>query len=744
MKRIPRLQVEHAVTEETIGLDLVRAQIALAQGASLTDLGLDPPPLPRGVAIEWRIVAEPGRLTRFRPPSGPGLRVDACAAEGEEIGAGYDPLVAKLIVRGADLADAQRRSRRALAEWEIEGAATNLGILRSLAEEDLAAFALDTLDRRLETLPVSGDGITAPLTGRVVEIAADGPVAAGATVAVVEAMKMEYVVAAPASGRLTALARVGDQVTVGTLLARLDEAQAGAAPTAPAARAGPRADLARLRERWAATQDSARPVAIAKRHALGLRTARENVADLVDPGSFQEYGAFAVAAQTSRRTLADLIADTPADGIVAGTGLVDGASIAVFAYDATVLAGTQGLRGHEKTDRLLEIAARRCLPVVLFAEGGGGRPGDTDAHIVAGLHLTTFARFAGLSGRAPLIGIVAGRCFAGNAALLGCCDVIISTRDANIGMGGPAMIEGGGLGRFRPRKSAPSPCRRKTASSTFSSRTSAKPSPSPKPRLAYFTRAAQTMDGDPEALRGAIPENRVRAYDMRALDARRARCRRRAGAAPRLAPGLITALGRVEGRAIGVLANDPACTSAAPSSAGAPQGRALPAALRRVRVARALADATRRASWSGRRSSAAATCAPARECSSLRARRCPSSLSWCGAATASARWRWPAADFMRPISQSPGRAASSGRWASKARCGSATAARWRRRRRCDPRGFVQAPARRASRARRGDQHGGGAGDRRRHRPRRDANLDRPRLAERTCMRLLASCLRRKT
>ncbi len=326
----PRLQVEHGVTEETTGLDLVGWQIALSDGAKLADLAA--PPSSRGAAIEWRIVAEgAGRLARFAPPSGPSLRVDLSAAEGEEVALGYDPLLAKLIVRGADLAEAARRSRRALAEFEIAGAPTNISKLRALAEEDFASrsFSVDTLDRRFDAadLGAAGDGeIIAPLTGRLVEIAPDGPIAAGATVAVVEAMKMEHVVSAPAAGRLHTLTRVGEHVTAGAALARLAAGAPGEAAAAPAAaETAARADLVRVRARWAATEDAARPAAVAKRHALGLRTARENVADLVDPGSFQEYGAFAVAAQKARRTMEDLVANTPADGIVTGTGLVNGA-----------------------------------------------------------------------------------------------------------------------------------------------------------------------------------------------------------------------------------------------------------------------------------------------------------------------------------------------------------------------------------------------------------------------------------
>ena len=209
-------------------------------------------------------------------------------------------------------------------------------------------------------------------------------------------------------------------------------------PPKPMASAPVRPDLARVQARHAFTLDANRPEAVAKRHALGLRTARENLADLCDPGSFSEYGALAVAAQSQRRSMDDLVRNTPADGMVCGTATVGGTPCVVMAYDATVLAGTQGMRNHQKTDRMLGIALDHKLPVVLFAEGGGGRPGDVDMPIVAGLHVATFASFARLNGQVPVLGITTGRCFAGNAALLGCCDVVIATRASNIGMGGPA------------------------------------------------------------------------------------------------------------------------------------------------------------------------------------------------------------------------------------------------------------------------------------------------------------------
>ena len=176
-------------------------------------------------------------------------------------------------------------------------------------------------------------------------------------------------------------------------------------PACATLRRVPRDDLAEVLARRAATRDEARPEAVERRHAAGARTARENVADLVDPGSFVEYGRLAVAAQRGRRELSELIERTPADGLVAGTARINGelfgdrSACAVLSYDYTVLAGTQGMLGHRKKDRLFELIERMRLPTVFFAEGGGGRPGDTDYPVVSALDTRAFALWARLSGR---------------------------------------------------------------------------------------------------------------------------------------------------------------------------------------------------------------------------------------------------------------------------------------------------------------------------------------------------------
>jgi len=226
--------------------------------------------------------------------------------------------------------------------------------------------------------------------------------------------------------------------------------------------AAERADLAEVRARHAKGYDESRPEAVAKRRKRNQRTARENIADLIDPGSMGEYGPLGIAPQRRRRDLQDLIDNTPADGMVSGIATVnqdlfgqDAAQTMVISYDYMVLAGTQGGQNHRKKDRMFELAERQRLPVVFFTEGGGGRPGDTDGVGFAGLDCLAFAYWGKLSGLVPLIGINSGYCFAGNAAILACCDVIIATEDSCIGMAGPAMIEGGGLGTYSPRDIGP-------------------------------------------------------------------------------------------------------------------------------------------------------------------------------------------------------------------------------------------------------------------------------------------------
>jgi acetyl-CoA carboxylase carboxyltransferase component len=338
-----------------------------------------------------------------------------------------------------------------------------------------------------------------------------------------------------------------------------------------------RPELGELQQRKAATLDDARPDAVAVRRAAGHRTARENVADLCDPGSFVEYGALTIAAQRGRRGLEELIAKTPADGLIGGLGRVNGdlfdddrARCLVASYDYMVLAGTQGQMNHRKKDRLFELAERLRLPVVLFAEGGGGRPGDTDIPTVAGLDCMAFALFARLSGLVPLVGIASGYCFAGNAALLGCCDVIIATEDSRIGMGGPAMIEGGGLGTFSPDEVGPVSVHEKSGVADIVVRDEAEAVRVAKRYLSYFQGPIADWDCvEQTKLRDVVPEHRRTAYDTRRVIDILADIDSVLELRPKFGRPIVTALARIEGRAVGIIANDPRHLGGAIDSAGA-------------------------------------------------------------------------------------------------------------------------------------------------------------------------------
>jgi acetyl-CoA carboxylase carboxyltransferase component len=416
--------------------------------------------------------------------------------------------------------------------------------------------------------------IRSPLQGTIVRTAAAGQlVAAGAAVAVVESMKMEHTVDAPEAGTIeTVLAGPGDVVQAGDLLATL--APGGAAPgpsvAADAMTVGERSDLAEVVARHAVGLDAARPDAVERRRRTGQRTARENVADLLDDGSFVEYGPMVIAAQRRRRELQDLIERTPADGLVGGVGTVAGHPVVVMSYDYTVLAGTQGLQNHRKKDRLFEVAERQRLPVVFFTEGGGGRPGDTDGIGVSGLDCLAFNLFGQLSALVPLVGITSGRCFAGNAALLGCCDVVIATEGSNIGMGGPAMVEGGGLGVFAPEAIGPMDVQVPNGVVDIAVRDEAAAVDAARRYLSYFQGPTDAWEApDPDLARQVVPENRLTVYDVRGAVEAIADVGSVLELRAAFGLGMVTALARVEGRPIGVVANNPVHLAGAIDADGA-------------------------------------------------------------------------------------------------------------------------------------------------------------------------------
>ncbi len=653
----PRLQVEHTVTEEVWGVDLVTTQLRLAGGIALAKTGIAAA-RPRGHAIQLRINMETmtedgsakpggGTLTVFEPPSGPGVRVDTYGYAGYRTNPNFDSLLAKLIVHSSspDFADALARSERALAAFRLEGAPSNIAFLRALlAHEDFRADKIHTrfVDEQAKALiaaaakvqpglyfqaaatassPSTGNRqagakvdavdplavlafgktaqqetdaqaasdapegtvpVPAPMQGTIVSLSVkEGEaVAAGQPLLIMDAMKMQHEIRSPARGYVRRIAvEAGETIYEGHALLFVEEADVevkGAVAEERIDLDHVRPDLAEYFERRAMTLDDKRPESVARRRKTNQRTARQNLDDLVDPGSFVEWGAFAIASQRTRRTQEDLIEKTPADGLITGIGRVNGSlfgpeksRVAVAHYDYTVLAGTQGKTNHHKKDRLFEIVEEQRLPLVFFTEGGGGRPGDVDVQSVAGLNTMAFHIFGRLSGSSPLVGINSGRCFAGNAAILGCCDVVIATKNSSIGMGGPAMIEGGNLGVFAPEEVGPMSVQVPNGMVDIAVEDEAEAVAVAKKYLSYFQGALpEWRAADQRLLRRAIPENRLRVYDVRGvietlcdegsvLELRRA-----------FGPGMVTALARIEGKPFGIVANNPTHLAGAIDSDG--------------------------------------------------------------------------------------------------------------------------------------------------------------------------------
>lgn len=660
-----RLQVEHTVTEAVTGVDIVAAQIRLAAGSTLAEIGLssDRPPRVRGYAIQARVnmermsadggvVPTGGTLSRFETPSGPGVRVDSFGYGGYVTSPSYDSLLAKVICHsvGPDFASAAAKTKRALAEFRIEGVETNLGFLQSLlahpdfigadlftgwVDEHAAELVAATADRSAQSAqqpapgkvlagaqidhrdplavlefgrqsvtvraapqplssasrpaavvggPPGTDALTAPLQGTIIaiDVREGDRVVAGQQLMIMESMKMEHEIRAPISGVVRVIGvAAGDTLFEGHPLAFIEPADVQGDSGQQQEEVDLdyiRPDLAEVEARHDKTLDASRPQAVARRRKTGQRTARENVEDLCDPGTFVEYGSLTLAAQRRRRSVEDLIDNTPADGMITGVGAINGAQFGdpesrcvVMSYDYTVLAGTQGGQNHRKTDRMIDVAEQGRMPLVLFAEGGGGRPGDTDGIGVS--TQTTFSRFAQLSALVPMVGITSGRCFAGNASLLGCCDVIIATSGSNIGMGGPAMIEGGGLGIYTPEEIGPLPVHIANGVVDVAVEDEAHAVRVARQYLSYFQgRLTQWEAPDQRQMRRIVPENRLRVYEIRDVIDTIAD----SGSVLELRRGfghaMVTSLIRIEGRPVGVIANDPKHLGGAIDSDAADKG----------------------------------------------------------------------------------------------------------------------------------------------------------------------------
>ena len=652
-----RLQVEHTVTEEVMGIDLVRAQIQVALGSSLADLGLDTtsPPTTSGFAIQARINLETvsadgnvlpssGTMAAYDPPTGPGVRTDGFGYVGYNTSTEFDSLLAKVIVheRSVRFEDAARKLVRALSEFRLTGVGNNISLIKNIVShpefisgsvhtrwietqidcliadwqgpnlfvepssyeqrsgglptersdstDPLALFKPQTAaiknDAQRAPLADGLSSVNAPIQGTVVAIEAEigGRVRSGEAVVIIEAMKMEHAISIEYDAIVHQVtAKVGQVVKVGEHILIVEPTETVARDVVINQELDPnyiRPDLQENINRHAYTLDDNRPEAVAKRRSRGGRMARENIAELVDDGSFKEYWPLVVARQHQRHDMETLRARTPADGLIGGTCTInadlfgdEASSAMVVHYDYTVLAGTQGGRNHYKQDRLFELALRFRMPLVLFSEGGGGRPGDDDLGPGVSFDTHTFTRFAKLSGSVPMIGINHGRCFAGNTVLLACCDVIIATKNSTIAMGGPAMIEGGGLGTYSPEEVGPMTFQVPNGVVDILVEDEAEAVSVGKKYLSYFQGTVNSWEApDQRKLRHVVPENRLRLYDMREVISTLADVNSILEVRQQFGIGIITAFIRIEGKPMGVIANNPNYISGAIDSDGADKG----------------------------------------------------------------------------------------------------------------------------------------------------------------------------
>ncbi len=454
------------------------------------------------------------------------------------------------------------------------------------AEVKAQQAATETEDEPELAGPDGSVGVASPIQGTIVAInvAVGDPVRKGQQVAVVEAMKMEHVISAPHSGIVRGVTMAaGDVVREGFPIVFVQEAEVEGGAVAAAAELDLdyiRPDLQEVIDRHGLTLDENRPDAVARRRKLGYRMARENIEQLVDPGSFNEYWPLVVARQHQRNTIEALRKNTPGDGVVAGMCSINGALFdetrsraAVVHYDYTVLAGTQGNRNHYKQDRMFELCQRFRLPLVLFGEGGGGRPGEDWIGPRVAVDTHTFTTFSQLSGLVPLVAVVNGRTFAGNTALVACSDVIIATEGSTLGMGGPAMIEGGGLGIYTPEEVGPMSFQVPNGVVDILVKDEVAAVEVAKKYLSYFQGAIAAWEApDQRALRHAIPENRLRLYNMRDIINTIADKGSVLEIREKFGVGIITAFIRVEGRPMGVVANNPHHLAGAVDSNGADKG----------------------------------------------------------------------------------------------------------------------------------------------------------------------------
>lgn len=651
MEANARLQVEHTVTEQVTGCDLVQTQLHLAGGTPLQDLDVWSKSMhpPTGFSIQCRVNMEEiteegdlkpstGTISRYELSTGPGIRVDGFGYSGFRPSTNFDSLLCKVIVtsRNSEFKVALAQTIKTLEGCSIEGLRTNIPfLLQVLRSDEFESAEVTTrwVDQQIKSLATSAiasqepddessattDGFAgarvdsrdplalfeyadkikaekakaaqedteedtpelvapdgsigqpAPIQGTIVEVkVSEGDlVQARQELVIMEAMKMEHVIVASTSGVVRSVAvEVGNVIQQGHPIVFVEAKDVGdkqAEQTEELDLDLIRDDLQESIDRHSFIYDENRPRAMERRERTSQQTARKNIDDLCDEGSFIEYGPLVLAAQRRRRTVDWLQENTPADGLICGVGTVNGelfdeqqARCIAVAYDYTVFAGTQGHKNHYKQDRMYELANRFKLPLILFSEGGGGRPGDTDGSGGVGMDTYTFTQFSKLSARVPLVGVNSGRCFAGNTALLGCCDVIIATKRSTIAMGGPAMIEGGGLGIFTPEEVGPMAFQVPNGVVDILVEDDSELIQTAKKYVSYFQGSVSEWEApDQRKMRHIVPENRLRMYDVYDVINTLADVDSVLEIRAEFGIGIVTALIRIEGKPFGLIANNP-------------------------------------------------------------------------------------------------------------------------------------------------------------------------------------------
>jgi acetyl/propionyl-CoA carboxylase alpha subunit/acetyl-CoA carboxylase carboxyltransferase component len=418
----PRIQVEHTVTEQVTGVDLVEAQFQLAAGANLASLGLgaqESIPRPKRFAVQARVVARGvGTIESYREPSGAGVRVDSCGYQGWAPPPQFDPMFAKVIgssgLSGSYLS-AVDRTLRALEEFEIGGLPTNLPELAAMLAHpvlreaearttflgehpeiaEAAAAARPKARPAGPRMPVRGPvhslsaapslpvapgqvGVECPLTGTVIEVRArEGQaVMPGDILLAVSSMKMETNVTAPCAGTVAAVQelRPGDSVTAGQVVAAIaaadgavlvDASGSGGETWAPLL-----SQIARLQgiaaERFA---PESRDPGVVRQRSRGKLTCRERIDLLLDAGSFREVGSVAgFASYSEDGEIADF---TPANH-VGGWGKIEGRQVIVCADDFTSRGGHSDGAIGAKASYLDRLALELRTPSIRLLDGSSG------------------------------------------------------------------------------------------------------------------------------------------------------------------------------------------------------------------------------------------------------------------------------------------------------------------------------------------------------------------------------------